>query len=620
MSCHRIKSAAVLVLAAVVASSLSDARAEPDVIVPRGARVRLEPVRTAWCLGDDVSVRLGVENTSGEPMSVDWGGDMAWPGRNLRLLVEVFDAEGRLLEEPWPWKGGPFGGPGGPCPVTISTPFVRVLSVPSYALLEEPGRYRIRVFHDLGWDVSSRRRLAGAGIEDRPADDDPRWVETHVDMLEPTPERIEQVLSALEESLDSAGRWSGTDGVAPKAEHLRHAAYVQPLLSRLRGASPDLRHAEAWLRGLASIPTTEASRALLELLMGPATPARPWPSSLIAQCAAALAERAPPIEGTPLRNGPGSPAAAHELALPPGGRAAAWSAELATPLRAWAQENIEHGDDWAAESKWVSARFAVRILAAVGTPEDLPYLRKALARLYDTLHRRPALLDERAVRDQLVGLTAALARLQRQGVPPPDEPRSAVQVTEALVWMHDHPDEALARYGDRVPAWLEDGLAVIRALTLCAVPRPLPDQVTTRLVTLLDDDARYVRYAALRSLEHESGERYRRAVLRALGRADESFDLWAAEVAAKAVGVDPVDQLLVHAACLTEERAYPEHWSRLARATKYRGAWPQRAPPAEERERLAAVWKAFLERNREALRQRGPFIATAAELADLAPR
>ncbi|MEZ6008043.1 MAG: hypothetical protein R3F05_09760 [Planctomycetota bacterium] len=83
-------------------------------------------------------------------------------------------------------------------------------------------------------------------------------------MLEPTPERIEQVLSALEESSDPLG--GGAERTAwLKGRALATCCVRAALLSRPGGASPDLRHAEAWLRGLASIPTTEASRALLEL-------------------------------------------------------------------------------------------------------------------------------------------------------------------------------------------------------------------------------------------------------------------------------------------------------------------------------------------------------------------
>ena len=84
---------------------------DEGVAVPRGARIRLEPDRTVWRLGENVIVRYIVENASDEAFTVDWGGDNR-SIRPLRNLVDVFDASGALLEDPTP-DPSCFGGFGG---------------------------------------------------------------------------------------------------------------------------------------------------------------------------------------------------------------------------------------------------------------------------------------------------------------------------------------------------------------------------------------------------------------------------------------------------------------------------------------------------------------------------
>ncbi|MCA9317775.1 MAG: hypothetical protein KDB73_19985, partial [Planctomycetes bacterium] len=60
MPFRTITTCAVLLLRMGLVSRL--AVAEPTAMTPEGARIRLEPIRTTWCVGDNVSVRYVVEN------------------------------------------------------------------------------------------------------------------------------------------------------------------------------------------------------------------------------------------------------------------------------------------------------------------------------------------------------------------------------------------------------------------------------------------------------------------------------------------------------------------------------------------------------------------------------
>ena len=596
-----------LLLAATLVAT-STARGEPTQATPTGARIRLEPIRTTWCVGDNVSVRYVVENVGDQQFEVT----ATPPGFDDWWVLQVFDASGQQVVFPrsgnmavsWPHVTQA---------VTVARPFVRVVSLGRYGVLDRPGRYRVRLFHSLRWKGPGGKDYSGLPRE-LPPDEDPRWTETSIELLEPTPERVEAVLHVLEGHLDKSARHGSGDGVVPDPKLFRHAAFLEPLLARLRKDPRPRRPPEIWVEGIASIPTTVATSALLELLAtSPASHAM-WTQVIPRElCAAAVALRAPPVEVRGRSVGPGAGPPSLGLQLPHDLRPHAWSDELAPRARAWAREQLTlRGGSM--------DRYALRLLAAVGQSEDVAVIEALLGRSLDEARRDAAWPAAPDARDRVHDLIRVFSRVQQCGAAPSPDPRSAVEIVAALVWMFDRPEEAVARYGDRIVAWLGHENPIVRALALAALPRPVPEMAKAGLEAALDDGSPAVRYAALRALEHESDERFRPGVLRAFGRSDDHGDIWAAKVAAKAVGVDRVDLLLVDAARLAEPTAYPVRWQRLAEAAKYRGAWPQGAPSAEERERLAAVWTAFLERNRDALRQRGPFTATAEELAALAPR
>lgn len=358
-----------LLLAALAATS--SAHGEPTQATPKGARIRLEPIRTTWCVGDNVSVRYVVENVGDEPFEVT----ATPPGFDDWWVLQVFDASGHQVGLP---RSGPIARswPMVRRDVTVARPFVRVVSLGRYGVLDRPGRYRVRLFHSLRWKGPGGKDYSGPARE-LPPDEDPRWTETAIELLEPTPERVESVLQVLEDHLNERYPSRDGDGVVPDPKLLRHPAYLEPLLARLRQAPRPTRFPEAWARGIASIPTVEATSALVDLVTTQELVRRPGqhPREL---CAAALAERAPPLQGIRLVASPRAQIHAHEVALPEGSREAAWSASLAPRVRAWARTQLDAYERGHLSSFDPVLRHALRLLVTVGSTEEAEKVRALL--------------------------------------------------------------------------------------------------------------------------------------------------------------------------------------------------------------------------------------------------
>ena len=113
--------------------------------------------------------------------------------------------------------------------------------------LEKPGKYRVRVAHNLHWtkpDVAI-------------PEDDPRWVETTIELVVPDEEQARKVVEQILGAKRDKPLWEFPDFTC-----LRYPVYV-PILEKMVA---DPRGDERAIVGLAHNPAPEATRALLRLL------------------------------------------------------------------------------------------------------------------------------------------------------------------------------------------------------------------------------------------------------------------------------------------------------------------------------------------------------------------
>jgi hypothetical protein len=144
------------------------------------------------------------------------------------------------------------------CNITVKPQGTSVISVNprEYVRLDRPGHWTLRMFHDLGM---GRPR----------GDDDPRWTTASIDLVMPTDAQARSVLAEHERLMADAiaRRASRPDNVMgersallPEFSAMAFPVFLAPLVESAHAGS---RFA---ITGIASIATTEACDALLDLL------------------------------------------------------------------------------------------------------------------------------------------------------------------------------------------------------------------------------------------------------------------------------------------------------------------------------------------------------------------
>ena len=214
--------------------------------VPDGAVVTLELDKTEYLLGENVLVHYVLENTSDEPFQFSIGGDYRAAVRSLRYRVTATDENGKPVADANPWAsclGGLLGKP------TLKPGEKRIesLALLRYCKFDKPGRYKIRVEHDLG---CARRTVAsGLSAKRRSPSKCLRRVRRNASWL-----NTNEMPASESESMQ--GR---------KAEYadfsvLRLPVYLQPLTKRAeRGFQPAVT-------GIGNIETQAATAVLIDLL------------------------------------------------------------------------------------------------------------------------------------------------------------------------------------------------------------------------------------------------------------------------------------------------------------------------------------------------------------------
>ncbi len=214
--------------------------------VPEGAKITLEFDRSEYFLGDNVLAHFVVENTGDEPFKISQGGDYRGAGRSLRFKVTATDEAGHETEDPAP-SPMCFGGlmneptikPGGK--FTASVPLIL------YREFEHPGRYTIRVSHDLGWQeqTDGRPRPVAAGT---------------VAFRLPDADQAEKIVARMEH-LPADPNVSEGERAPDYADFtaLRQPVYLLALLRR--AGKGDARA----LEGIGHMATPEATAALIQL-------------------------------------------------------------------------------------------------------------------------------------------------------------------------------------------------------------------------------------------------------------------------------------------------------------------------------------------------------------------
>lgn len=196
------------------------------------ARITVSTDRPTFLLGENVLVHYCLENRSSVGMTIEVGGDSRGASRSQRFKVVVTNESGVTMADPDP-SGFHFGGALYKPLVNPGDRWCQSLPLMRYARIPDPGRYSVRVAHDLGWTV---KPLPGA--------------EAAVSFTMPGAGEAARVIAALM-ALPEEQRDFST---------LRYPVYL-PALVRLVEGGP-----AAAVTGIGAMPSPDATRALIALM------------------------------------------------------------------------------------------------------------------------------------------------------------------------------------------------------------------------------------------------------------------------------------------------------------------------------------------------------------------
>lgn len=233
--------------------------------------------RNQYFLGENVNLHFVVENTGKSPFKLETGGDYRGAPRHIRFKVKATGEDGSICADPYP---NPFceGGLGGESCLKPGEKHADSLPLLRYCRIEKPGTYRISVSHDLGWQIrADKLPAAETSITFLPPNADQAkavvdkllkgGTESDFTTLE-YPIYLPVLKDSIKQALNSSNQTKTTLKEVPEEQALekdqreKQQARQSRQLADAKKIETDISNL---LTGTGSIPTPEATLALIEL-------------------------------------------------------------------------------------------------------------------------------------------------------------------------------------------------------------------------------------------------------------------------------------------------------------------------------------------------------------------
>ena len=221
------------------------------------SEVELKFDKKQYYFGEPCLVEFVLRNTGDKEISYESGGDYRGASRALRFRVQAVDAHGEPVPDADPAMC--FGGMFGTRTLKPGEEWRQKLWPLDYLRLTKPGKYTVRITHDLGWN--GREAASGRENADKSSFVPKDWRapigEAQVEFLIPDEQQAEKVLDAISAELKK--RENDESRRVPSTRDLAFPVYL-PLLKKRALAGE-----QYFLQALGEIPTKEATLTLLEL-------------------------------------------------------------------------------------------------------------------------------------------------------------------------------------------------------------------------------------------------------------------------------------------------------------------------------------------------------------------
>ena len=443
------------------------------------SEVDLKFDKKQYYFGEPCLVEFVLRNTGDKEISFQFGGDYRGAIRALRFRVQAVDAQGEPVPNADP--AACFGGMGGMRTLKPGEEWRQKLWPLDYLRLTKPGKYTVRITHDLG----GNGREAGAGRENAdkssfvPKDWRAPIGEAQVEFLIPDEQQAKKVLDVI--SLELKKQENDESRRIPSTRDLAFPVYL-PLLKKRALAGE-----QYFLQALGEIPTKEATLALLELAENKAF-------SDASAAAYLLSGRMPLGQKTPFdwnqENHQRLMAAAWDESYTPRARAialalvSAFNPDAPAPKPQGASATGYFRNMVASEFK--AGDLGARMLAGVGTAEDCETLRTALDKAFKLAlnPRRGANVNILDFPAPMPDLIRALDALHERGLELKSHSGHAAIYLD-FHWTANTPPPRPKRWLESAEAFRGQNYPIAMAV-LESIPKPMPPECRDMVLKSLD--------------------------------------------------------------------------------------------------------------------------------------
>jgi len=450
----------------------------------------LEFDKSSYYLGEPVLVHFGLKNTSDMPVEFNMGGDYRGI-RETRFIVTATDAHGKVVPDPFT-RVNCMGGESGGHTIYPGETWWHSLALWNYREFTQPGRYTVRVTHDLGWNGNSDIPLHGV-----PRGATPPVGEGALMLVMPTPAQAQHVL-ALMSKLPADNHHIKSDGRSePYADltALTIPVYV-PFLRTAAEKGDDFA-----IEGISSIGDPTATAALIAL-------AGNRHHAVARAAVEALAERVPNAGGW-------------RLDLRRDFPQRTWRTTFTPAVRQRARALLAKPD---------TLTIGAQILTGVGNAHDLPLMR-------NKLNAAIAAGDDNTAAEFIYTATGMFQR----GVKPPSGKRSAGQAMLLLTYLNTHPNARPIGWRETTRWMLAHPNAFVRFTALRGMPVPIEATFLPTIRALLAGKDQLQQYVVLELVTRAKDARFTETALKLLQHSEDESVISAAQEAAVASGV-PADR------------------------------------------------------------------------------
>lgn len=460
-----------------------------------------------YFLGENVLVRFTLQNDGDKPLQIDTGSDYRGAPRSMRYYVRVTASDGSDCADPFP-DATHEGGLGGSTFLKKGETFTCSLPLMRYARIDRPGKYKVAISHDFGWNLP-KESVPTASAEvtfDMPSAEEAKAV-------------VQKMLALPHDPVSITGNETAD---YQDFGTLSFPVYL-PSLKELA-----LKEAETGTKsedfpaidGISGIGTIEASTVLLEL-------GQSKNAALALKAVQSLNLRLPDPtwKGLPGGRNPfENPINNQRKRL----NQLAWNASFEPKLREIAKRFIGSKDV-------PTVQCGAFILQCIGTSQDVGSLTLALNESTErikTLQPEPNYPRPRGAMQEL--LRSALMLVKR-GAAIPEALHSSGEKILFLIALGNSNSFRPAAWQSTAVGLLRDEHPIIRELALQSIPGPFTESMKVELSKLLTDKDPDVRIAALQVLEREPDPQFNAALLAQVRQSSDFISLHQSiEVARKA--------------------------------------------------------------------------------------